>query len=132
MFNKKEEFMSDNIMAYIKKSEDFASGKGSCDVSGVVMVCDQEEIYATASKMLEEDDPTAHAAAFAIRKTRLKKHAFLLNDCEIYSSEKPCNMCLLAIYQAGIKNVYYLEKEEINHMLLTAETLKKAYTVWEF
>ncbi len=47
-------------------------------------------------------------------------------------SEKPCNMCLLAMYQAGIKNVYYLEKEKIKNMFLTKKTLKQAYAFWEF
>ncbi|MBP7101951.1 MAG: hypothetical protein KBA86_01750 [Bacteroidales bacterium] len=124
--------MSDNIKANIEKSVVVANGKDRCCLAGAVIACGKEVVYSCASKTLDEDDPTAHAAVFAIRKTRLKMHRFLLKDFVVYMSEKPCNMCLLAMYQAGIKNVYYLEKEKIKNMFLTKKTLKQAYAFWEF
>ncbi|MDY0015280.1 MAG: deaminase [Bacteroidales bacterium] len=124
--------MSDNIKANIEKSVAVAIGKDSCNLAGAVIAYENKVVYSCASKILNEDDPTAHAAVFAIRKTRLKMHRFLLKGYIVYLSEKPCNMCLLAMYQAGINNVYYLEKEKIKHMFLTEKTLKKAYAFWEF
>jgi tRNA(Arg) A34 adenosine deaminase TadA len=117
---------------YIKKSETIATGKGMCLSAGAVMVYKDKEIYATASQTLEEDDPTAHAAVIAIRKTRVLQHAFLLNDYELYLSEKPCPMCLTAIEQAKIKKLHYVEKQKIKYMELSREDLMNAFTLWEF
>ena len=124
--------MSDNNMAYVKKSEAIASGKGSCLLSGAVMVYNDKEIFASTNRTLDDDDPTAHAAVIAIRKTRLKQHSFLLNDYILYLSEKPCNMCITAIAQAGINKIYYLEEQKLRYMQLSPECLKKAYTIWDF
>ena len=96
------------------------------------MVYKDKEIYATTSKTLEEDDPTAHAAVVAIRKTRAQQHVFLLNDYELYLSEKPCPMCLTAIEQAHIKKIYYLEYNKIKYMELSRNVLLNAFSLREF
>jgi len=124
--------MLNSNKAYIDKSETIATGKGMCLLAGAVMVYKDKEIFATASKTLEEDDPTAHAAVIAIRKTRVLQHAFLLNDYELYLSEKPCPMCLTAIEQAKIKKLHYVEKQKIKYMELSREDLMNAFTLWEF
>ncbi|HOF17129.1 MAG TPA: deaminase [Bacteroidales bacterium] len=117
------------VPLYINKSKALANGQGACVLSGAVIVKNEQEIYATAATTLKDDDPTAHAAVIGIRKTRLKQRTFQLIDYEIYLSEKPCPMCLLAIFQAGIKKVYYQGKEKIEEINLTNDYLKKAYTV---
>lgn len=124
--------MSDFNITYLKKCKAMARGKGSCVKSGAVIAFEDNEIFVSASKTLDDDDPTAHPAVIAIRKTRLKQRLFLLNNYELYISEKPCPMCQVAIAQAGIENIYYSEKQEIKYMQLTQEILKKAYTLWEF
>jgi tRNA(Arg) A34 adenosine deaminase TadA len=60
--------MSDNIKANIEKSVVVANGKDRCCLAGAVIACGKEVVYSCASKTLDEDDPTAHAAVFAIRK----------------------------------------------------------------
>ncbi|MDD2621955.1 MAG: nucleoside deaminase [Bacteroidales bacterium] len=117
---------------YIDKSITIAKGKDSCLSAGAVMVYKDKEIYATTSKTLEEDDPTAHAAVVAIRKTRAQQHVFLLNDYELYLSEKPCPMCLTAIEQAHIKKIYYLEYNKIKYMELSRNVLLNAFSLREF
>lgn len=124
--------MLNNNKAYIDKSMAIAKGKGTCLSAGAVMVYKDKEIYATASQTLEEDDPTAHAAVIATRKTRVLQHTFLLNDYELYLSEKPCPMCLTAIEQAKIKKLHYVEKQEIKYMELSREDMMNAYALWEF
>ncbi len=114
------------------RNQFFDFEKKQCKDSKATVILKEREIYTTESQTFEEDDPTAHAAIHAIRKTRLKERKFLLNDYEIELSKQPCDMCLLAIYQSGIKNIYYTEKETKKHILLTPKILKKAYTIWEF
>lgn len=124
--------MVSNKQTFLDKSMAIAKGKGACLLAGAVMVNKNKEIYATAGQTLEEDDPTAHAAVIAIRKTRVLQHTFLLTDYELYLSEKPCPMCLTAIEQAKIKKLHYIENQKIKNMELSHEVMMNAYALWEF
>lgn len=64
-------------------------------------------IAAATNRVVQKNDPTAHAEIIAIREAAslLKTHD--LSGCTIYSSCEPCPMCLGAIYWAGIKRVVY-------------------------
>ncbi|MGD9202087.1 MAG: nucleoside deaminase [Chitinispirillia bacterium] len=59
------------------------------------------------NRVVELNDPTAHAEIMAIRQacSTLKTH--VLSDCTIYTSCEPCPMCLAAIYWARLKKVVY-------------------------
>lgn len=49
-----------------------------------------------------------HAELIALKKACKKKKTWHLDDCEIYTTLKPCEMCLGAIKAAHIKKIYYL------------------------
>lgn len=53
------------------------------------------------------NDPTTHAEVLAIREACKKLGHFESNGCEVYSTCKPCPMCLGAIYWARPTCVYY-------------------------
>ncbi len=94
-----------------------ALGKGYCAV-GAATLLHNDEHYTTANKMLEEDDPTAHAAIVLTRSKRgiiRKGQSF-----ELLLSEKPCPMCISAIYQANIHELYYLDNNKVNHITLNS------------
>ena len=55
---------------------------------------------------------TKHAEINAIEKACRKKKTWYLNDCDIYVTLEPCQMCLNAIKQARIKKVIFLTKQE--------------------
>jgi tRNA(Arg) A34 adenosine deaminase TadA len=94
-----------------------ATGKGNCAV-GAAMLLHNNERYATPNKMLEDDDPTAHAA---IVITRSKRGMIRKNQSfELLLSEKPCPMCVSAIYHANLNNLYYLDDNKINHITLNS------------
>ena len=45
-----------------------------------------------------------------------------MNDCELYVTLKPCNMCIAVINEARIKKIYYVvdnNKNVNNNMLIT-------------
>ena len=94
-----------------------ATGKGCCAV-GAAMLLYGNECYAITNKMLEEDDPTAHAAIVIIRSKRglIRKGQSL----ELLLSEKPCSMCISAIFQANINDLYYLNNNKVNHIILNS------------
>lgn len=49
-----------------------------------------------------------HAEMLVIKKASRKLKDWRLDNCDIYVTLKPCNICTAAINQSRIKNVYYL------------------------
>ncbi len=74
---------------------------------GAVIVKDNQIIAEGYNRVIETNDPTAHAEIVAIRRACETLKSFQLDDCEIYSSCEPCPMCLGAIYWARPNVVFY-------------------------
>ena len=74
---------------------------------GAVIVKDGMVIARSANKVVQQNDPTAHAEVSAIRLACLELETYNLAGCEIYTSCEPCPMCLGAIYWARIDKIYY-------------------------
>lgn len=74
---------------------------------GCVIVKNGEIVGEGYNKVIETNDPTAHAEIVAIRQACQNLQSFQLNDCDIYASCEPCPMCLGAIYWARPKRVIY-------------------------
>lgn len=58
------------------------------------------------NQCISDDDPTAHAVLVALRKARLilKRHS--LSQCSLYLTDYPCTMCVSAIRQSHIDNIF--------------------------
>jgi tRNA(Arg) A34 adenosine deaminase TadA len=74
---------------------------------GAVIVKNGMVLACSANKVIQENDPTAHAEISAIRLACHKLGTHNLEGCEIYTSCEPCPMCLGAIYWAHIDKIYY-------------------------
>ena len=74
---------------------------------GAVIVKDGMVIARSANKVVQQNDPTAHAEVSAIRLACQELETYSLAGCEIYTSCEPCPMCLGAIYWARIDKIYY-------------------------
>ncbi|MDJ1496051.1 nucleoside deaminase [Cytophagaceae bacterium DM2B3-1] len=74
---------------------------------GAVIVKDGQIIARGYNRVLETNDPTAHAEVVAIREATQSLGTFDLEGCEIYTSCEPCPMCLGAIYWSHISRMYY-------------------------
>jgi len=74
---------------------------------GAVIVKNGHIIAESANKVIEQNDPTAHAEVSAIRIACRELNTYDLSGCVIYTSCEPCPMCLGAIYWAHIDAVYY-------------------------
>lgn len=60
-----------------------------------------------------------HAEILAITKANKKLKSWRLNNCTLYVTIEPCNMCKSVIKESRIQNVYYLlprlpEKNQYN------------------
>ena len=74
---------------------------------GAVIVKDGVVVAKSANRVVNDNDPTAHAEVSTIRLACKALGTYNLSGCEIYTSCEPCPMCLGAIYWARIDKVYY-------------------------
>lgn len=72
------------------------------------VIVKQDEVIASAHNLKEtKKSITAHAELLAINLASNKLDNYHLDDCSIYVTLEPCPMCMSAIMQAHIKNVYF-------------------------
>jgi tRNA(adenine34) deaminase len=75
---------------------------------GAVLIDDNENILAQTHNTKENDfNPVAHAEMLAIQKAAQALSNWRLSDCSLYVTLEPCPMCMGAIYQSRIKNLYF-------------------------
>ena len=74
---------------------------------GCVIVKDNKVISRGYNKRETKKDVTGHAEIEAIRKASKKLNDWQLVDCDLYVTIEPCIMCMGAILQSRIRNVYY-------------------------
>jgi len=66
------------------------------------------ELISQAHNTREKNySPLAHAEILAIYKASRKLQSWRLEDCSIYVSLEPCLMCVGAILQARLSNLFY-------------------------
>lgn len=90
---------------------------------GAVVVIDNKVIASAFNKRECLSDATAHAEILAIKKACKKIGDFRLNGAEIYVTLEPCVMCMGAIINARIDNVYFGAK--ITNGSISAEKISK-------
>ncbi len=74
---------------------------------GCVIVKDNKVIARGHNHRESKLDVSSHAEMEAIRKANKKLNNWRLVDCDLYVTIEPCLMCMGAIYQSHIRNVYY-------------------------
>ena len=72
---------------------------------GAVIVQNGKIIARAYNRKEHDQDVTKHAEILAIQKASKKVGNWRLNDCTLYITLKPCNMCTGAIIQSRIKKV---------------------------
>lgn len=81
--------------------------KNEVPVSALIVY--KNKIIAKAyNKRQNKHNVLNHAEIIVIKKASKKLNDWRLNDCSLYVTLKPCNMCSEIIKQARISNVYYL------------------------
>jgi len=91
------------------------------DTSGgpfAALVVDGDQVVAEGvNAVVPSNDPTAHAEVVAIRSACASLGRVSLKGHVLYSTCKPCPMCLSAAHWAGIERVYYaLSSEDADRM----------------
>lgn len=73
---------------------------------GVVIVKNGKIISTAHNEKEKKKCALYHAELLAIKKATKKIHNWRLNDCDIYVTLEPCEMCASAIKQSRITNIY--------------------------
>ena len=74
---------------------------------GAIVVKDGKVIARAYNKREHGRDATAHAEILAIRKACKKFDNFRLLGCDLYVSLEPCVMCMGAILNSRIENLFF-------------------------
>jgi len=83
-----------------------AAQKGEVPVGAVVMRGD--EIVAQAhNRIIQNNDPTAHAELLVIRLATQALNTRWLSDCALYVTLEPCAMCAGAMVLARLENLVF-------------------------
>ena len=83
-----------------------------CGPFGCVIVRGNEVVGEGFNRVIRQHDPTAHAEVTAIRDACSRLGSHDLSGCELYTSCKPCPMCLGAALWARIPVVYFAASSE--------------------
>jgi tRNA(adenine34) deaminase len=74
---------------------------------GAVIVCNNRIIARAYNQTEALNDVTAHAEMIALTSASNYFGAKYLNDCAIYVTLEPCNMCAGALFWAQIGKLFY-------------------------
>ncbi len=84
---------------------------------GAIIVKDGKIIARGYNKKEKRQNSLMHAELIAIDKTCKKLDSWRLDNCEIYVTLEPCNMCMGAIIESRINKIYYGIDNSKSHKL---------------
>ena len=80
-------------------------------VGAIITNESNEIISANGNRMIELNDPTAHAEILTIRDACKKIKTNKLFNFSLFTTLEPCAMCAMAISLSGIENLYFAAED---------------------
>ncbi len=99
---------------------------------GAVIVCEKRIIAKAHNQTERLQDITAHAEMLAITSAQNYLGSKYLNDCTLYVTLEPCNMCGGALYWSQIGRVVYAASDEKRGYSQTSQKIMHPKTKVEF
>lgn len=96
---------------------------------GAVIVCDDKVIARAHNQRDKKNLTYAHAEMLAIIKANKKLGSWRMPRCDIYITLEPCIMCMGAIIQSRIKNIYYGAKDPKGGAVISSITVLEANNI---
>ena len=97
---------------------------------GAVIVKENKILSAQHNTKNTSNVAINHAEILCIIEANNKLNSWYLENCEIYVTLKPCNMCMAALAEARIKKVHYLLDsnyyENLNKNIENVEMIKNS------
>jgi len=94
-----------------------------------VLVKNNEIISKAYNKKNIKKNPLLHAEIICLQKAYRKLKRWNLNDCVLYVSLEPCDMCKKIIEESRIKSVYYILKKGNITNKYTKTKYEQLYTI---
>jgi len=110
MKNKKinSKFMTDHIQFMRAALEEAERARKSDEIPiGAIVTLNNEVIGRGFNSVIKNSDPTCHAEIMALRDAAQFLNNYRLPQVNLYITLEPCIMCLGAIFQARVKQVYF-------------------------
>jgi len=82
--------------------------KIDCVPVGAIVVLNEKIIGRGYNKKEKTNNPLDHAEIIAIRKATKKLKSWNLSKCKLIVSMNPCEMCKKVIFEARIKQIFYI------------------------
>jgi tRNA(adenine34) deaminase len=98
--------MGEYILEILKEAD--LSYKNNDIPIGAIIVKDGEIIGRGHNSRIDIPDVTNHAEIIAIRDAEKYLNDWRLNDCDLYVTLYPCDMCLEVAKASRVDNIYYL------------------------
>ncbi len=92
---------------FMHKAIETANLSGKDIPIGAVIVKNNIVLSSAHNQKEADNDVTAHAEILAIKRASQLLKNWRLDDCDLYVTLEPCPMCMWAILQARIKNLYF-------------------------
>ena len=92
-----------------------------------IIVKDKKIIAKAYNKKNINHNPLYHAEILCLQKAYKKLKRWNLNDCILYVSLEPCDMCKLLIEESRIDQVYYLLSKGKNSNKYTKTQYEQTY-----
>ena len=105
--------MEEKYIEIALKEAEKAYNSGEVPV-GAVIIKNNKIIAKAHNRVEKKKNSTMHAEIIAITKASKKIKNWRLNDCDMYVTLEPCDMCKAAISLSRINKVYYLVKKNKN------------------
>lgn len=110
--------MNEKILNKLLNLAEKAYKKKETPVSAII-ICKDKIIAKAYNKRNKSNHTIAHAEILAIIKANKKIKSWRLNNCSMYVTIKPCDMCMNVIKESRISNVFYIvdrleEKKQYN------------------
>jgi tRNA(adenine34) deaminase len=88
-----------------------ALAKGERPVAAVAVV-DEAMVARAHDRVIETNDPTAHAVVVALREASRKLGRIRLADATIFATREPCAMCVGALLQSDVEALVFAMPNE--------------------
>ena len=75
--------------------------------SAAVAVMDEAMVARAHDRVVETNDPTAHAVMVALREAARRLGTTRLEDVTIFATQEPCSMCVGAMLNADVDALVY-------------------------
>ena len=105
-----EIFMKQGYLKELYKLASKAYKRNEVPVSAI-LVCNNKIISKAYNKKNINNNPLMHAEILCLNKAYRKLKRWNLNDCEIYVTLEPCDLCKTLIQESRIDHVYYILKQ---------------------